>query len=145
MLLGLDGLIGRYIYDLQLLLKGVRVRNGMALLEPSNIELKGWQNEDMQANRDQEFVRNLRRRMGFVIYTPSRTFCLTFVYASLENRILTPVKSIRNKQQNPRYGRSPLPQQHYNHIPLPVALQPKPHSPNAPRLPYQNQGMKLMN
>jgi hypothetical protein len=52
--------------DLQFLLKNVRVRNGLALLEPSNVELKGWQNEDMQMNQDQEFVRNLRRRMGFV-------------------------------------------------------------------------------
>ena len=60
-------LISRAIFcDLQLLLKSVRVRNGLALLEPSNVELKGWQNEDMQANQDQEFVRNLRRRMGFV-------------------------------------------------------------------------------
>jgi len=54
------------VYGLQLLLKSVRVRNGLALLEPSNVELKGYQNEDMQVNQDQEFVRSLRRRMGFV-------------------------------------------------------------------------------
>ena len=97
MSLELESLISHYICDPQLLLKSVRVRNGMALLEPSNVELKGWQNEDMQANQDQEFVRSLRRRMGFVTYPPSQTLCLTCFHASLENQKLTPMKSFRNK------------------------------------------------
>ena len=138
-------LIGRYIYDVQLLLKSVRVRNGIALLEPSNVELKGWQNEDMQINHDQEFTRNLRRRMGFVPYPSSQIICLTCFHASLENQKLTPVRSIRSKQQNPGHGQAHLHQEHHSHIPPPLTLQPKPHGPNMLLLPPRYQRMELVN
>ena len=87
MSLELGNLNGRYICSLQLLMKSVRVRNGMALLEPSNVQLKGWQNEDMQANQDQEFVRNLRRRMGFVPNPPSQAIYLTCFPASRKSEV----------------------------------------------------------
>lgn len=123
MLLGLDGLIGRYIYDLQLLLKGVRVRNGMALLEPSNVELKGWQNEDMQANQDQEFVRNLRRRMGFGIYTSISYFLPDICLCVSRKPDIDP-----SEEHKKQAAESPI----RAITPPPAALQPYPASRRSP-------------
>ncbi|TFY83218.1 hypothetical protein EWM64_g788 [Hericium alpestre] len=47
----------------KLLLKNVPIKRGIAFLEPKNIELKGYLNEDRDARRDKDFVRSLRVRM----------------------------------------------------------------------------------
>jgi RecQ-mediated genome instability protein 1 len=52
--------------SLKLLLRGVRVRNGIAMLEPETVEVVGDQNDDMQQNADMDFLKSLRRRMQLV-------------------------------------------------------------------------------
>lgn len=54
------------MYLLKILLRGVRVRNGIAMLEPATTEVLGHQNDDMQENADIDFLKSLRRRMGLV-------------------------------------------------------------------------------
>ncbi|PVF98041.1 hypothetical protein CPB86DRAFT_797632 [Serendipita vermifera] len=48
----------------KLFLQGVRIRNGIALLEPATVQILGYQNDDLQASAELDFVRSLRRRMG---------------------------------------------------------------------------------
>lgn len=47
-----------------MLLKGVTFRKGTAFLEPANVILKGHQSE-RDAERDADFKKSLRRRMGY--------------------------------------------------------------------------------
>jgi RecQ-mediated genome instability protein 1 len=49
----------------QLLLKNVPVRNGIAMLEPSNFQLLGYQNDELQYQADFNFMNALRKRMGY--------------------------------------------------------------------------------
>jgi RecQ-mediated genome instability protein 1 len=49
----------------QMLLKNVMFRQGIAFLEPANVVLKGHSTEDRQAQQDANFLRGLKRRMGY--------------------------------------------------------------------------------
>lgn len=49
-----------------MILKDVQIRQGIAFLEPSNVELKGYMTEELEVNRDADFARNLRIRLGSV-------------------------------------------------------------------------------
>jgi hypothetical protein len=46
-----------------MVLKDVLIRGGIAFLEPSAVEMKGYQTDDREVNQDREFVRGLRARM----------------------------------------------------------------------------------
>ncbi|KAK7033219.1 DUF1767 domain-containing protein [Favolaschia claudopus] len=48
----------------KMILKNVRVRRGMAFLEPACVTLKGHQTEDRDAQREADFAASLRRRLG---------------------------------------------------------------------------------
>lgn len=61
----LDGLVlGETPLGCKLLLTNVRVRNGIAMLDPSNTQVVGYQSDELQAHFDINFVKSLRRRMG---------------------------------------------------------------------------------
>jgi RecQ-mediated genome instability protein 1 len=47
-----------------MILKDVPIRQGIAFLEPSNVELKGYMTEELEENRDADFARSLRTRLG---------------------------------------------------------------------------------
>lgn len=49
-----------------MILKDVPIRQGIAFLEPSNVVLKGHMTEELDANRDTDFARGLRMRLGLV-------------------------------------------------------------------------------
>jgi hypothetical protein len=49
----------------QMLLKNVMFRQGIAFLEPANVVLKGHSTEDRQVHQDANFLRGLKRRMGY--------------------------------------------------------------------------------
>ncbi|CCA68887.1 hypothetical protein PIIN_02747 [Serendipita indica DSM 11827] len=60
-----DGLVlGETPLGCKLLLTNVRVRNGIAMLDPSNTQVVGYQSDELQAHFDINFVKSLRRRMG---------------------------------------------------------------------------------
>ncbi|KAK2463433.1 hypothetical protein APHAL10511_004519 [Amanita phalloides] len=46
-------------------LKNVKIRNGIAWLEPETVVLKGYSNKDRDENQKLDFARGLRERMGF--------------------------------------------------------------------------------
>jgi hypothetical protein len=46
-------------------LKNVKIRSGIAWLEPDNIVFKGFFNKELEANQNLEFARDLRVRMGY--------------------------------------------------------------------------------
>ncbi|KAF8349054.1 hypothetical protein F5887DRAFT_1071217 [Amanita rubescens] len=48
-------------------LKNVKIRNGIAWLEPDTIVLKGFFNKELEANQNLEFARDLRVRMGLPV------------------------------------------------------------------------------
>lgn len=60
---------------LQLLLKNVFIRRGIAWLEPANIELKGYQTEERQVLQDADFIRGLHLRLGLVVPFTTPTQC----------------------------------------------------------------------
>lgn len=47
-----------------MILKEAPVRHGIVFLEPSNVELKGYMTEELEVNRDADFARGLRIRLG---------------------------------------------------------------------------------
>jgi RecQ-mediated genome instability protein 1 len=57
---------------LQMLLKNVLFRRGIAFLEPNTVVLKGYQTDDREANQDADFARGLRLRMGCMPFTSVR-------------------------------------------------------------------------
>lgn len=46
-------------------LRNVKIRSGIAWLEPDNIVFKGFFNKELEANQNLEFARDLRVRMGY--------------------------------------------------------------------------------
>ncbi|KIM22235.1 hypothetical protein M408DRAFT_333009 [Serendipita vermifera MAFF 305830] len=57
-------ILGETPLGFKLLLKGVPVRNGIAMLEPDNVELLGYLNDELQSHADFQFMNALRKRMG---------------------------------------------------------------------------------
>lgn len=55
-------------------LKSTPIRNGIAFLQPANVDLKGYQTEDHDVNREQIFLSSLRKRLGYV--DPCITCCI---------------------------------------------------------------------
>lgn len=53
-------------FVLQMIIKDVPIRRGVAFLEPSNVELKGYMTEELEVYRDAQFARDLRQRLGLV-------------------------------------------------------------------------------
>jgi hypothetical protein len=49
-----------------MVLKDVPIRRGIAFLEPSNVVMKGYLTEELDANREAGFARGLRMRLGSV-------------------------------------------------------------------------------
>jgi len=49
-----------------MVLKDVPIKRGIAFLEPSNVILKGHMTEELNANREADFARGLRMRLGSV-------------------------------------------------------------------------------
>ncbi|KAF8515420.1 hypothetical protein BU17DRAFT_51754 [Hysterangium stoloniferum] len=49
----------------KMILKDVPIRRGIAFLEPSNVELKGYLTEELEVNREADFARGLRMRLGY--------------------------------------------------------------------------------
>lgn len=47
-------------------LKSTHMRNGIALLEPTNVTLLGYRTEDHDINNEQVFLSSLRKRLGYV-------------------------------------------------------------------------------
>lgn len=60
-----------------MILKDVPIRQGIMFLEPSNVELKGYMTEELEANREADFARGLRMRLG---YGSARNATLTHKY-----------------------------------------------------------------
>jgi hypothetical protein len=50
----------------QIQLKNVSIRHGIAFLEPRNVVLKGYGVEDLDLNRDRNFLNGLRLRLEYV-------------------------------------------------------------------------------
>ncbi|KAG8763109.1 hypothetical protein FRC15_008156, partial [Serendipita sp. 397] len=48
----------------KILLSSVKIRGGIALLEPSNVQVIGYQNDDLHAEFDARFLKSLQRRLG---------------------------------------------------------------------------------
>ena len=44
-------------------LKNVTIKHGIAFLEPRTVILKGYSVEDLDANRDSDFLRGLKMRL----------------------------------------------------------------------------------
>jgi RecQ-mediated genome instability protein 1 len=55
-----------------MLLKDVFFRRGIGFLEPKTIVLKGFENEDLQANQETDFLNALNGRMGCVFVHTSQ-------------------------------------------------------------------------
>ncbi len=53
-----------------MLLKDVRIQNGIAFLEPAKVVMKGWKTEELEEVQDADFVRSLRLRLGYVSGLP---------------------------------------------------------------------------
>ncbi|GJJ08577.1 hypothetical protein Clacol_002796 [Clathrus columnatus] len=50
--------------DSFMIIKDVPIRRGIAFLEPSNVELKGYMTEELEVHRDAQFKRHLAQRLG---------------------------------------------------------------------------------
>ncbi|KAG8839217.1 hypothetical protein FRB91_009638 [Serendipita sp. 411] len=57
-------ILGETQLGCKILLSGVKIRGGIALLEPSNVQVVGYQNDDLHAEFDAQFLKSLQRRLG---------------------------------------------------------------------------------
>ncbi|KZP00573.1 hypothetical protein CALVIDRAFT_509829 [Calocera viscosa TUFC12733] len=56
--------LGQTPLGYKIVLKNVPVRRGVAMLQPANVEMRGYSNEELDAHRDTVLTRGLRERMG---------------------------------------------------------------------------------
>ena len=90
-------------------LKNVTIKHGIAFLEPRTVVLKGYGVEDLDTNRDRDFLRGLKMRLEYVsraIPYGKPTVILTFISAQMPSTNLTSKRFARNSP------RLPYPHQH---------------------------------
>lgn len=90
-------------------LNNVTIKHGVAFLEPRTVILKGYGVEDLDANRDSDFLRGLKMRLEYVfrvIPYGKPTVILTFISAQMPSTNLTSKRFTRNNL------RLPYPYQH---------------------------------